>query len=232
MRPGAFSSYGAMVPEGRGVGRSTGPCCCRRDRVGQTHFSALSFPRPCWWGYRESVATGRQYVRRSPHQEVAQRKRPDRAHRFRNRHDAAGQLHEKGWVELTQEYRCRQLGACICSLFDHPETVKGLRGGRLDAQRIADVLEVPLAALAKALRLTRAALARRPTGSGGPERVAAPRERLGGTPTRARRRQGHPRLAPHGPARTRGHAPINLLREGSVQALADYVDSALAGQPS
>jgi len=29
-----------------------------------------------------------------------------------------------------------------------------------------------------------------------------------------------------------GRAPIDLLREGSVQALADYVDSALAGQPS
>lgn len=106
------------------------------------------------------------------------------------------------------------------------------RSGRLDAQRIADVLELPLAALAKGLGVTRAALARRPTAAAAQPGLrqlesgwAGLRRVLGDDHAiRAWLHAARPELE--------GHAPIDLLRAGSVRALADYVESALAGQPS
>src|SRR3990170_1083187 len=103
--------------------------------------------------------------------------------------------------------------------------------GRLDARRVADAYHLSLSALAKALRITQSALSKRPTALaaqpalrelevawatllaalGRPEKVRAwlnvSRRDLGGEP------------------------PIKLLLDGSAKSFANYVRSAVAGEP-
>ncbi|MBI2218472.1 MAG: DUF2384 domain-containing protein [Candidatus Rokubacteria bacterium] len=124
-----------------------------------------------------------------------------------------------------------------------PPALPGLRGyvapelhdpqtGRLDAGRVASALGLSLSALAKPIGVTPSALSRRPTARAAQPGLreiefvwAALRTEFGSDQAaRAWLNAPHPDLA--------GRAPITLLTEGSATALADYLRSALAGQPS
>lgn len=103
--------------------------------------------------------------------------------------------------------------------------------GRLDSQRIAAALGVPLATLAIGLRVAAASLSRRPAPPAAQRTLrrlelgwAGLRRVLGSNAAvRAWLHTARPELE--------GQAPIDLLRKGSAQALADYVESVLVGQP-
>ena len=104
--------------------------------------------------------------------------------------------------------------------------------GRLDAQRVAIALGVSISTLAKAVGLTPSALSKR-----GDAKAAQPALReiefaiaclpqLLGSDARmlAWLHANHPDLG--------GEPPINLLTKGSAREFANYVRSALAGQPA
>jgi Protein of unknown function (DUF2384) len=104
--------------------------------------------------------------------------------------------------------------------------------GRLDTQRAARALGVPLGTLAKAIGSTPSALAKRSSAKsvqlGLREiefAIAGLRELLGSDRRMlAWLNEPHPDLG--------GEPPINLLAKGSAREFANYVRSALAGQPT
>lgn len=104
--------------------------------------------------------------------------------------------------------------------------------GRLDATRVAAALGLAVSALAPAVGVTASALSKRPTARAAQKGLreieftwATLRRMLGSDPAvRAWLNGPHPDLG--------GQPPISLLTEGSATALADYVRSALIGQPT
>ncbi len=104
--------------------------------------------------------------------------------------------------------------------------------GRLDAQRVARALSVPLGTLAKAIGSTPSALAKRSSAKSVQPAlreiefaIAGLRELLGSDRQMlAWLNEPHPDLG--------GEPPINLLAKGSAREFANYVRSALAGQPT
>lgn len=104
--------------------------------------------------------------------------------------------------------------------------------GRIDAQRAARALGIPLGALAKAIGATPSALAKRSSAKSVQPAlreiefaIAGLRELLGSDrPMLAWLNKPHPDLG--------GEPPINLLAKGSAREFANYVRSALAGQPT
>lgn len=110
--------------------------------------------------------------------------------------------------------------------FHDPET------GRLDAARVARVVGLPVSVLARAVGVTASALSKRPTARGAQRGLreiewawAALRSMFGSdSASRAWLHAPHPDLG--------NQAPLSLLTGGSSAALADYLRSALAGQPT
>jgi uncharacterized protein (DUF2384 family) len=106
------------------------------------------------------------------------------------------------------------------------------RTGRLDAARIARVLGVSVSTLARAVGVTASALSKRPTARAAQRGLreiewawAGLRRMLGSNPAaRAWLNAPHPDLG--------NQPPLSLVTDGSATALADYVRSALAGQPT
>jgi hypothetical protein len=106
------------------------------------------------------------------------------------------------------------------------------RTGQLNASRIAKALDISLAALARSIGVTPSALSKRPTARAAQDGLReiefswATLSRLLGSDELARAwlNAAHPDLE--------GQPPIVLLTKGSAKALADYLRSALAGQPT
>jgi DNA-binding NarL/FixJ family response regulator len=104
--------------------------------------------------------------------------------------------------------------------------------GRLDSDAVARGLGISVSGLAKAVGLTPSALSKRPHAKAAQDAlreiefaVAALRRLLGSdTRVRAWLNAPHPDLG--------GDAPLALLTKGSAKDLADYVRSALSGQPT
>lgn len=103
---------------------------------------------------------------------------------------------------------------------------------QLDAERIAMAFGLTVSALAKPVGVTPSALSRRRTAPAAQRGLrelefvwAVLRRELGADDVaRAWLHAGHPLLD--------GEAPIALLTKGSATALADFVRSAVAGQPT
>jgi uncharacterized protein (DUF2384 family) len=106
------------------------------------------------------------------------------------------------------------------------------RTGRLDAARMARVVGVPVSALARSVGVTASALSKRSTARAAQRGLrevewawASLLQMLGSnTAARAWLHAPHPDLG--------NQPPLSLLTEGSTTALADYVRSALSGQPT
>lgn len=107
-----------------------------------------------------------------------------------------------------------------------------VKDGPIDAAKVAAVLKLAPSALAKPLGVTPSALSRRTTARAAQKGLreiefvwAALRQELGSDDQiRAWLNAPHPDLD--------GEPPLALLTRGSATALADYVRSALAGQPT
>jgi hypothetical protein len=112
-----------------------------------------------------------------------------------------------------------------------PEFHSKEQKGRLDAGRIAETLGLALSVLAKSVGVTHSALVRRPTARAAQKGLreiefawAVLLNELGSADhARAWLHAARPDLG--------GKPPLALLTEGSATALADYLRSALAGQP-
>ena len=104
--------------------------------------------------------------------------------------------------------------------------------GRIDAERVANTFGLSMSALAKPVGVTPSALSRRPTARAAQRALrelefvwaVLRRELTSDDLARAWLYAAHPLLD--------GEAPIALLTKGSATALADFVRSALAGQPT
>jgi uncharacterized protein (DUF2384 family) len=112
-----------------------------------------------------------------------------------------------------------------------PEFHSKAQKGRLDAERVAKTLGLPLSVLAKSVGVTHSALIRRPTARAAQKGLreiefawAVLCNELGSADqARAWLHAPRPDLG--------GEPPLALLTAGSATAFADYLRSALAGQP-
>ncbi len=106
------------------------------------------------------------------------------------------------------------------------------RTGKLNASRIARAFGISLAALANSIGVTPSALSKRPTARAAQDKLRdiefawATLKRLLGSEESARAwlNTAHPDLG--------GQPAISLLTKGSAKAFADYIRSALSGQPT
>jgi hypothetical protein len=103
--------------------------------------------------------------------------------------------------------------------------------GRLDAKRVADAYGVSLSALARGLKITQSALSKRPTAAAAQVGL---RELEFAWATLRDVLETEERVRAWLNSKTRhlgDRAPIDLLTHGSVEALANYIRSVIAGEP-